>query len=237
MPITDRQNFLFRHLAPVPLIAALLLVLERTPLDTIVSGWFFDRSANVFPLRYNTFLEVVMHQWAKELVIIVAVMVFAVFGMSFLTRELQRARRVLLFLGTSLTFAPLTVALMKAASVRHCPWNLSDFGGFAPHLTLFDAATTAVQAGHCFPAGHASTGFCLLAFYFAGRALGRPGLARAGLLAGLAGGLILGAGRVLQGAHFLSHVLWSGLVCWTVIVLLFGGIVLSRPLPEPVPAA
>jgi len=236
MPITDRQNFLFRHLAPVPLVAALLLLVERTRLDDIVSGWFFDRSANAFPLRYSTFLEVVMHQWAKELVIIVAVLVIVLFAMSFVTHELRRSRRVLLFLATSLTLAPLTVALMKAGSVRHCPWNLADFGGFAPHLSLFDASTTAVQAGHCFPAGHASTGFCLLAFYFAGRALARPQLARAGLLVGLAGGLILGAGRILQGAHFLSHVLWSGLVCWTVIVLLFGAIVLSQPRPAAVQA-
>jgi membrane-associated PAP2 superfamily phosphatase len=236
MPITDRPTFLLRHLAPVPLIAAVLVMLERTPLDTIVSGWFFDHAANVFPLRYNIFLEVVMHQWAKELVIVVAVLVMVLFGMSFLAQELRRSRRVLLFLGLGLSLAPLTVALMKAGSVRHCPWNLTEYGGFAPHLTLFDAATTAVQAGHCFPAGHASTGFCLLAFYFAGRALGQPKLARAGLVLGIAGGLVLGASRILQGAHFLSHVLWSGLVCWTVIVVLFGAIVLSQPRPEPVPA-
>lgn len=236
MPITDRPTFLLRHLVPVPLIAAVLVMLERTPLDTIVSGWFFDRAANAFPLRYSTFLEVVMHQWTKELVIVAAVLVIVLYAMSFVMHELRGLRRVLLFLSLGLSLAPLTVALMKAGSVRHCPWNLSEYGGFAPHLTLFDAATNAVQAGHCFPAGHASTGFCLLAFYFAGRALGRPALARAGLFLGIAAGLVLGAGRILQGAHFLSHVLWSGLVCWTIIVVLFGAIVPSQPRPAPVPA-
>jgi membrane-associated PAP2 superfamily phosphatase len=40
--------------------------------------------------------------------------------------------------------------------------------------------------------------------------------------AGIAAGLLLGIGRIARGAHFLSHVLWSGLVCWLVMVCLYG---------------
>jgi membrane-associated PAP2 superfamily phosphatase len=32
---------------------------------------------------------------------------------------------------------------------------------------------------------------------------------------------LLGYGRVLQGAHFPSHVAWSGLLCWIVMVALY----------------
>lgn len=217
-----RPGFLLRHLAPALLIACLLLVLETTPLDTTVSAWFFDAGAGAFPLRYNSAIEIITHQWAKLLVIVVACCVIAMYALSFVLEDLKPQRRLLLFLALALTLAPLSVALFKAASVRHCPWNLQEFGGFAPHLSLFSAAPPGLPAGRCFPAGHASTGFCLMAFYFVGRAQHRPLHARLGLAGGILAGLTLGAFRIAQGAHFVSHVLWSGVVCWTVIVVLFG---------------
>ncbi len=217
----SRPALLFRHLGPMLPLAMILLALETTRLDAVLSGWFYDAASGGFPLRYNTFLEVVAHQWAKGLVVVIACAVIAMLLMSYVIRELAPQRRLLLFLSLSLTLAPLTVALLKAASVRHCPWSLLEYGGFAPHLTLFDLAPADLVSGHCFPAGHASTGFCLLAFHFAGRALGNETLARLGLAVGIAAGLALGLGRIAQGAHFASHVLWSGLVCWTVIAVLF----------------
>ena len=68
-----------------------------------------------------------------------------------------------------------------------------------------------------------------MAFYFAAYAMHRPRAARYALAFGVFAGLLLGAGRVLQGAHFASHVLWAGLVCWSVMVLLYALIVHARP--------
>jgi membrane-associated PAP2 superfamily phosphatase len=214
------RHFVLRHLVPVLPFAALLLLLEKSTIDDTLSSWFFDRVAGVFPLRYNSFLEVFAHQYMKQLVIVVACCVIAMYLLSFVLAELKPQRRLLLFLSLSLTLAPLAVVLLKATSVRHCPWNLLEYGGFAPHLTLFDALPAGLTAGHCFPAGHASAGFSLMAFYFAADAFDNRRWARIGLVGGMAAGLALGLGRVAQGAHFLSHVLWSGLVCWLVIAAL-----------------
>lgn len=60
-----------------------------------------------------------------------------------------------------------------------------------------------------------------MAFYFVGRARRQPLLAWAGLATGLVAGSLLGFGRMLQGAHFLTHTLWAGLVCWAVILILY----------------
>lgn len=217
----NKRDFLLRHLGPLLPIAALLLVMETTAVDATISGWFFDPVAGVFPLRYDSFFEVFAHQITKQLVVVVASCVIALYLLSFALPELRPQRRLLLFLSLSLTLAPLAVILLKVASLRHCPWSLQEYGGFAPHLSLFDAAPPGLRPGHCFPAGHASTGFCLMAFYFACRALGRPRLARVTLAGTMIGGLALGVGRVAQGAHFVSHVLWSGLTCWIVIVALY----------------
>ena len=235
-----RGDFLLRHLAPVLPVIALLLLLERTAFDSMISNWFFDPVAGTFPLRYNSLLEVIGHQWARQVVIVVACCVIAMYLLSYVLSDLKPRRRLLLFLSLALTLAPLAVVLLKAASIRHCPWSLLEYGGFAQHLSLFDRALPGSSPGHCFPSGHASGGFCLFAFYFAGLALGSRPLALAGLWGGFAAGMAFGMVRMGQGAHFLSHNLWSAVVCWLVILALYAAIIgLPRavvPAPAPGPS-
>ena len=206
----------------IPLVVALaLLGLEATDLDRIVENCFYDPMTGGFPLRHDPFLEVVLHYWTKYLVALVASLALAGFLLSFAVAVLRKHRRILLYIGLSIALSTAAVTLLKLVSSRYCPWDLIDYGGLFPYTNLLERSAPATKPGHCFPAGHASTGFALLAFYFAGCALRKPWLARAGLTAGLSGGLVLGFGRMLQGAHFLTHVLWSGIVCWLVILGLY----------------
>lgn len=223
-----RHDFLLRHLGPALAAALALLALETTRLDSIVSGWFFNAASERFPLRYNPAFEIVTHHWAKYLVVLIACAVIATLLMSFVIPVLKDRRRLLLFLSLALALAPAAVSWLKAGSPRYCPYDLAEFGGFAQHLSLFDAAPPGLSPGHCFPSGHASAGFCLLAFYFAGLELGNRRLALAGLCGGFAAGMLLGMTRIAQGAHFLSHNLWSALVCWLVILALYVAI-LGQP--------
>lgn len=216
------MRFYATYLLPVILVAGVIIALDHAGIDRLVSGWFFDTQSGIFPWRYNGFLEAVMHHWTKYLVVLAAVAAFAGYLISFLTPQLTPLRALFLFVALALTLAPLAIATLKFFSMRHCPWDIAGFGGFVPYTGLFDAYPGHIAPGHCFPAGHASTGFCLFAFHFLGRALGIPLLARAGFALGLAAGLGLGLVRIMQGAHFVSHVLWSGVVCWIVIVVLYG---------------
>lgn len=211
------QAWLFTPLA----VTAALIALEITDLDRIVSNWFYDAGTAAFPLRHTFLFDTVLHHWAKYVVILTTCLIIAAFLLSFVTSALQSRRRVLLFLGMALALAPLTVSALKLVSDRSCPWDLADYGGDAPYTRLFDSQSRPHAPGHCFPAGHASTGFALMAFFFAAHRARRNRLARGLLIAGLSAGLILGFGRIAQGAHFLSHVLWSGLVCWLVMVGLY----------------
>lgn len=222
-PGTDAApgTFLLLHLGPALVLLLALLLKETTRLDRVVSDFFFDTATRTFPLRYDFFLDVVMHRWAKYWVIAIGIAVLAGCLLSLVVARLAKWRRLLLFLTLALGLAPAAVSALKAGSIRYCPYDLAAYGGYAPHLGLFDSTPPPLGPGHCFPGGHASAGFCLLAFYFVGYALKRPSLARAGLWTGIIAGLALGTGRVAQGAHFLSHNLWTGLICWTVIVLLY----------------
>lgn len=229
---TPARAFLAWHLG-IPVMAVLLLLaLETTGLDRGVSDWFFDAATGRFPLRYDPAFEIMTHQWAKYLVVLTGCAVIAAYLLSFIIPALKVRRRLLLFLSLALTLAPAAVSLLKSVNPRHCPYDLLEYGGYAAHLGLFDVAAPGQPPGHCFPSGHASAGFSLLAFYFAGLVLGNRRLALTALWVGMGAGLAFGMARVAQGAHFLSHNLWSALVCWLVILAVYLAIL---GLPENAP--
>jgi membrane-associated PAP2 superfamily phosphatase len=122
-------------------------------------------------------------------------------------------RRRLQLAATALT-AVTVISSLKSISTTSCPWSLSDFGGvahYAPHWShLFESDG---GNGGCFPAGHASSGFAFLGGYFAFRH-DRPSLAWKWLLVAVMAGLALGIAQQIRGAHFMSHTLWTGWICW-----------------------
>jgi membrane-associated PAP2 superfamily phosphatase len=208
-------------IVPAAMAVVLWLVGDLTDLDRVVSHLAFDAQTRGFPLRTDFWLDVVLHHWAKYAVITISAIIVAGLLLSFVLPAVRGQRRLLTFISLALILAPLSVTLAKASSARHCPWDISEFGGTVPYERLFEANAAGVAPGHCFPAGHASTGFALMAFYFAAYSQGARRLARKWLAAGIVAGLGLGFARILQGAHFLTHVLWSGLLCWTVMVLVY----------------
>lgn len=165
-----------------------------------------------FPLRENWFLANVLHEGGRRLAWLLALaLCLAVWWPMGPLRRLSQAERLLLAASTLL--AALAVSLLKSASASSCPWDLSDFGGpahYASHWSLQPDG----GPGRCFPAGHASSGFSFMGGYFAFRQTDAA-MARTWLLAATLGGLVFGLAQQLRGAHFMSHTLWSGWICWT----------------------
>ena len=202
------------------LLLLVLLGMEGTDIDRDVSLWFFNAATGTFPLRHTFLLDTVLHHWAKYAVTAIAGIAGAMTLLTWMAPGLRPRRATLLFVVAAMVLAPLAVTTLKLVTDRPCPWDLVEFGGTVPHTRLFQPRSFPHMQGQCFPAGHASTGFALLALYFAAYREKRRALARAALGLGLMAGLLLGAGRILQGAHFVSHVLWAGLVCWLVMLAL-----------------
>jgi membrane-associated PAP2 superfamily phosphatase len=221
VPADDEMPRLQRSWLVTPLVLLVLLfALESTDIDRTFSHWFFDAVTLTFPWRHSFLLDSVLHHWVKYTVILVTCISAAMLLFTWIVPALRPRRSLLLFIVLAMTLAPLTVTTLKQVTDRPCPWDISDFGGSVPYTHLFEPREQPHATGLCFPAGHASTGFALLAFYFAAWRERRRALARAALVTGTAAGLLLGLARVAQGAHFLSHVLWSGLVCWLVMLAL-----------------
>lgn len=218
------------HWLITPLVLlAVLLSMENTNIDQMISNWFYDDTTHTFPLRYTFFFDTVLHHWAKYVVILATCMVVAALLLTWVIPALARWRATLLFLALAMVLAPLTVSLLKLVTDRPCPWDFVEFGGLEPYTHLLEFRGQAHARGLCFPAGHAATGFTLMAFFFACHRERQHTLARSALLAGILAGVLLGIGRIAQGAHFMSHVLWSGLVCWLVMVGLYALLFTLKP--------
>ena len=126
---------------------------------------------------------------------------------------------LLMVLGTGV----VVNAILKENWGRPRPVDVQTFGGtgtFAPALH----PSNQCRSNCSFVSGHAATGFTLVALGL----LGAPATRRRWLLWGLAGGLTTGALRVAQGGHFLSDVLFSGLVIWLCGAALRAGYLLLR---------
>lgn len=209
-------------------VLAVLIAMENSSIDQIISKWFYDDATHAFPLRYTFLFDTVLHHWSKYLVILTTCMIIAALLLTWVIPALVRWRAALLFLALALVLAPLAVSLLKLVTDRPCPWDFVEFGGLEPYTHLLQFRGLSHARGECFPAGHAATGFALMAFFFTFHHERRYTLARAALLSGILAGLLLGIGRIAQGAHFMSHVLWSGLVCWLVMVSLYATLFTPR---------
>ena len=226
-------RFYLLHLGGALLLAAAaLLIVEQFRIDWRVSNIFFDSELGRFPLRDDWFLEKVVHVGIKNAVVGVGLLVLTGWLASFWLEWLARWRPLLLFLFVAMVLSSSAVSLIKSVSGKHCPYDLEQYGGTVPFVGLLEQLPTGVKPGKCWPGGHASAGFCLFAFYFVALKLGRQRMAAVMLAGSLLLGLVLGMARVVQGAHFVSHNLWSALICWLVVLALYEVLLRRAPLPK-----
>ena len=226
-------------LAPVRVysLAAVMLVLawDAYGLDLTVARLF--GSASGFSSESHWFWRGVMHEpmrnlgWLLELTLLAAL--FQPFGV---LKELPVERRLQLAL-TPL-FALVVVAANKAYSLTSCPSELQEFGGVATYVSHWALGLADGGRGGCFPAGHASAGFAFVAGFFAFRHA-MPRLAARWLLGALLAGLMLGLAQQIRGQHYVSHTLWTALICWLCAAAVDCGVnlwIARRPARAPAPA-
>ena len=178
-------------------------------------------NAQGFPLKTNWRLEAVLHTKARQLSgLLLAVLVLMVWRPVGWFRDLSRLQRVEIVLGV--LWGLLCISSLKRISLTSCAWDLQDFGGVAVYVSHWRWGVADGGDGHCFPGGHASSALAYLALCL-------PWLSQASLAARRRGrvllvwvlvlGLILGTTQTVRGAHYPSHTLWTGLICWLVAVL------------------
>lgn len=201
-----------KSLLALGIAAIFLLWLGRyTDIDIMLADRMFDVSKHDFVWRRNWFAVVFMHEAMKIALIAFGLALTAIFIVcstvlpNFLTNATRRKLGVVV---ASFVLVPVSISLLKATSIHACPWDLKRYGGGAPYLRLLDALPVDVVAGHCFPAGHASSALWLAAFAVFWLPW-RPQKAAVVFAIGLVPGGALGWVQQMRGAHFLTHTLWS----------------------------
>lgn len=238
--MTDRRAALTALLA-----LPLLLLWDLSGADLPLARVF--GTAHGFPWRDSGWLVTALHDVPRALSWLLA-LTLALNVVWPLVPALTRRERAWWLIATLAGAA--VVPLVKRASLTSCPWDLAEFGGVAHHvshwLQLGPGALSDGGGGHCFPSGHATSAFVFFSGAFALRRA-HPVAARRWLMAVLALGLLLGLVQLARGAHYPSHTLWSGWLCFSLDVVLArcGGVgerqrsraALAAASSRPVPAA
>ena len=200
-----------RDLVWLVLGLAVVMGWDAAGADLVVVRWF--GSAEGFALRDAWWTRGLLHEggrwlaWAALLGLVVGIWrpLPAFAGLP----QRERIGWVVLTLA-----AVLLVPALKRVSLTSCPWDLAEFGGVARYASHWALGVIDGGGGRCFPGGHASAGFAFVGGYFALRRK-QPVAARWWLAGAVLMGLVLGGSQQVRGAHFMSHTLWTGWLCWT----------------------
>jgi membrane-associated PAP2 superfamily phosphatase len=229
------------HLIAVPLVLGLAAhLLQHSSYDVAISSLFFDAEQKLFVGKRSGLFELLGHQAARGLPILVGLVAVGVAMGSAFRASLRPWRPLAIALAIALVLTPSVISLLKSSTAAHCPHSIDVFGGQADYAAERDGpfwAASKASAGRCLPSAHAGAGYALLSLYFVGWAAGIRRWRWAGLAIGIVAGLMFSAVRISQGSHFASQTLWSATVAWTMAALVFAPWLWGRRLRRKTPTS
>ncbi len=197
------------------MLATLALLSELTSFDRWLLLQFADPAGGGFPARHAFWAEQVLHRGGIWLVSAVAAAALAWLLGASLSQRLRPYWREAAYVLTCIALTTGVVALLKQTTGMDCPWDMALYGGDRPYVHLFAWRPLGAAVGHCFPGGHSSGAFSLVAVAVV-LAWHKRREAGTVLVASLVLGLCYAATQWLRGAHFPSHDLWSAFIAWCV---------------------
>lgn len=172
----------------------------------------------------NEVLKFIFYDGIKRLLILMAVLILfgsiAVWNRPFFEPYRRGVAIVLL----ASVLVPVIVGSLKAVTNMPCPKNIEIFGGAYPHTCVWEKYTARechLEKQKCWPAGHASGGFALLALVFLFRSRkAKIAAASTAMFVGWS----MGTYKMLIGDHFLSHSILTMILAWLIILFIVRGV-------------
>ncbi len=191
-----------------------------TDLDLWVSEQFFHPGADDPWYQAQEPLWTFFYQMAPLLSALVMIGSLMVLVIGSYRARFRRLRLYAVFIIATSVLGPglLVNEVFKEHWGRPRPHQLAVFEGtrdYLPPLVLGESGN-----GKSFPCGHSSVGYALVVFTLIWLRR-RAWLAAASLVVALVVGGLLGAGRIVAGDHFLSDVIWSGVMVYAVALGLY----------------
>lgn len=202
-----KKQFILDFLIPLLILSCLTIVFWFTNADIALEELFYSSESGWFLNDKNPWHF--LYHYGNVPAFVLASSAIIAFALSFFPRNLLPYKKISLFLVFLLIIGPgiIVNTVFKNYSGRPRPAQIENFGGKEKFLPVW-------QKGVCrdcksFPSGHAAIGYYLFSpFFFLRRVSKRWALFF--LCAGISYGTLMGIGRMIQGGHFASDVLWSG---------------------------
>jgi lipid A 4'-phosphatase len=189
--------------------AAVAVLFAVTPLDLSAARLFYrPGEGNPWPLAHRLPWSVLYDAapWVTASLLLTGL---ATLGAALLRRQGNLLRSGV-FLLLSVVIGPGVVVnfVLKDHMGRPRPRDVIEFAGPSPYVPPFVPSN---EGGASFPCGHCSVGFLFAAGWWIWRRR-QPAWAWGSLAVGLASGFALGLARMAAGGHFLSDIVWAGLL-------------------------
>lgn len=172
---------------------------------------FIDQNGQ-FPLRQYWSLAELNHRYVKDILILVYLTLLIGWLISLKLPNWNQRCWEFGYFFCMVVLSTTLIGVLKSQSDHACPWDM-----IIPTQDgiLWDFSST---TGHCFPGGHASSGFALITGYFVYR-ISNSKQAYFFLITGMILGFAMGWAQMMRGAHFFSHNLWTGWITWLINVI------------------
>lgn len=202
---------------PLAILAVLTTLVLAFDLDNRVARHYYA-GQGVWRLDSNWLVQLLYNYGTWPAIIAVAACALK-FAIGSIKRRTMAAKHLGVYAALVLILGPGLVvnAVFKDHFGRPRPRNVIEFGGAEKFVEVFHPRLG--MEGASFPSGHASMGFLWFAFAVYYRARDRR-LALWFTALALTHGAAMGYGRIAQGAHWFSDVVWSAgfvyLVSWMI---------------------
>lgn len=203
------------------LLIAVIALFQFSNLDIFVQNFFYNfETKNWIIDKDEPILKFFFYDGIKNLLILFAVAIF--FSLIFLRKRkfVQEYKKGLIIVLLAAILVPSIVGSLKAISNTPCPCNIVHFNGTYPEIKAFDSYPKdfiQTSKAKCWPAGHSSGGFALMALFFLFK---NPINQRLALGVALIVGWSMGTYKMLLGDHFLSHTIITMLMAWLIILII-----------------
>lgn len=224
------------------LIVSLILLIfvigffQFTDTDILIQNNFYNFETKSWLIDKNEpILKFFLYDGLKRALIMFGIFILILLIFFRKKTFVKEYKKGLLIVLLSLIFVPTVVITLKNTTNTPCPCNIEHFGGEYPDIKVFDKyPKDFVQKSKikCWPAGHASVGFALMALFFFFK---NPRNQFFGLIGAITLGWTMGSYKMLLGDHFFSHTLITMLLAWIIILVIVKLTQLNKkePLEKP----
>ena len=203
------------------LLVAVIALFQFSNLDIFVQSFFYNfETKNWLINKDEPILKFFFYDGIKNLLILFAVAIL--FSLIFLRKKelIQEYKKGLIIVLLAAIFVPAIIGSLKAITNTPCPCNIVYFNGKYPDIKVFDSYPKGfiqTSKAKCWPAGHASGGFALMALFFLFKT---PINQKKGLISALVIAWSMGTYKMLLGDHFLSHSIITMIMAWLIILII-----------------